>query len=214
MDPPPPIDVLILALLNSILNLDMLIQDSEVEFIASVNRHRVVLIQAFPPLRSQIDVTSLIPSFSAMISSMRTYELFHQGWEQCRDALHSAVLSCPALAEYHWMFLAEEGCIELIDAANALGDLLEVVGDGENSEDLFAMHKPQCHQTFTDAYECMEDDGHDMRGIELSYTGCLDSLESYAAFRAGAAASHAGIVAAILNQRVFAPFLGDLQPVM
>jgi hypothetical protein len=205
------IQAVTMIFLSRILDLDELGQCSEQEFREDNVRIRADLIAAFSLARSQLNVMSIVPSISATITSMETYELFHQGWAQNRTALHSAVLSCPALAEYRWMFLPEEGCIELIDAVNGLRELIEVVGDSEN---LFYMYKPQCHQTLTNANEHMEGDGHDMGGIELSYTRCLASLESYAAFRDGAAASHASIVAAVRNQRVFAPFLGDLQPVM
>jgi hypothetical protein len=203
--------VLILLFLNAILDLDLLIQDSEVEFIASVGRRRIDIIQMFPQVQARINVTSIIRPLAGMITSMETYQQFHQGWEQCRDALHSAVLNCPALMEYRLMFLPDEGCIAMIDAVNGMIELVQVVG---NSEDLFDRYKLQCLQNLTGAYDRMEDDGHDMRVIELSYTRCLASLESYAAFIEGAVASHAGIVAAVRNLQVFAPFLRDLQPVM
>lgn len=194
--------------LDAILDLDTLVQLTELVYQESFADHRAALIAALSQARVQFDARGFIPPLATMISSMQTFDQFQQGWDMNRTALHAAVMACPALADYHWMFLPDDCCMEFIDAANALSELITVVFDDEG---LFVECSPQCIETLTDAYDHMTDDGHDMGGLEPSYRRCLACLASYNTFRADAVASHAGMVAAVRNQRVFAPFLEELQ---
>lgn len=188
------------AFINTVLDLEDLAQAPREEFDETVLHLRRALIAAFSEVRSQ--ALSIVPALTRMMLSTGNVGQFLRDWNTNRRGLYDAIIACPAFHACRWMLLPEEGLFEMVDAKEALADLVEQGGD-QNDFDGFSR---QCTEMLNSAFDRMMRDGYEMDDIEGPYDRCLLSLASDAAFIAYAGASYAALREAMRNAPMFSNF--------
>jgi hypothetical protein len=199
---------MILPFIQLIIWLDNFVRVGEEEFSRAVPAIRSDLVRCYAALiQYGSQMQGVTPAFTAMYRSLISIECFHREYARNRPALRLAMLECAVFQPFRAMLLHDEGWRALCDAINSmkqLHDLMPTV----NPQVYFARYSPQCVEEFQLAVDELQDDGHEIDGIQHALTMCTNSLQSYESFTEQYAASHAAIVSAVMNIQL--PFVPEL----
>ena len=192
--------LLYVAFITAVLDLENLAQAPREEFAENVLRIRLALIATFSRVHTQ--ALSIVPALTRMMVSTGDVGQFLRDWNANRSALYDAIIACPAFHACRWMLLPDEGLFEMVDALQALGELVTLGGDQND----FVGFSQQCVEMLNSAFDRMRRDGYEMDDIEGPYDSCLLSLASDAAFIADAGVSYAALREAMRNAPMFGNF--------